>query len=164
VITQAQQNAAQPWQVQKLESALGVTITNGGYGTWGYEPQLNPDGSPNMSFINQYAASKESFVNAGYWSSDGSVNVSIQCSQLVDPGMVTVDLSPLQTVLEAFFPGQDAAIQQAMAYAQKCVTNTKTTAGLQNEELPADVLMINGLKVGVAQGGTTYAGITILGS
>jgi hypothetical protein len=157
VITQAQQNAAKPEQVQKLESALGITMTNDGSG-WGYDPEHNADGSPNITFIKQNMSS--SFVVAGM-ATDGEIDVKIECSQMVvDPSTVTWDISPLQKVLEALFPGQDADIQQAMADAQKNVDHAKANHGYYS--LPADVLTINGTKVAVSQpDGLTFAQIII---
>jgi PAB1-binding protein PBP1 len=79
-----------------------------------------------------------------------------------NPGTVTnVGLGSLQKVLEAFFPDQDAAIQQAMADAQKHVADTQATT---YPPLSADVLTISGTKVFVSGGGNTFAHIMIVGS
>jgi hypothetical protein len=162
VVQQAQQNAAKPEEVTKLEQALGITMTgsvaNNG---WGYDPELNSDGSTNIAFVNQNMTN--SFVTAGYTPGDDEVDVAIECSQMVGnlSTVANVDISPLQTVLEAFFPGQDTAIQQAMAYAQECA-NYKTHGG----NLPPALRMtINGMTVSIGQGnGDTFAGFEILGS
>ncbi len=162
VIQQAQQNAAKPEEVQKLESALGITMGGDG-SSWGYNPEMNADGSPNIAFENQNMSN--SFVVASYGSSDDEVDVNIKCVTLVgDPGTVAnVDISPLQKVLEAFIPGQDADIQQLMAYAQKCEANEKANGG--GSPLPGLRMTINGMTVSVGQSHrTTYAGLEILGS
>jgi hypothetical protein len=161
VIAQAQQNAAKPDQVQKLESALGVTMTgSAASGGWDYNPELNADGSPNSAFIAQNMSN--SFVVVGYGSSDDEVDVAIKCTSMVGnlSTVANVDIGPLQKVLEAFLPGQDADIQQLMAYAQECA-NYKTHGG----NLPPALRMtINGMTVAVGQGnGTTFAGLEILG-
>jgi hypothetical protein len=149
VITQAQQNAAKPAAVQKLESALGITMTTGDGSDWYYDQAQNADGTPNGTFIHQNMSN--SFVVASYnGDQDGVVYVKIECSQMVvDPSTVTWDISPLQNVLEAFFPGQDADIQQAMTDAQQQVTHAKSNHG--GNHLPADVLTINGTEVAVGQ-------------
>jgi hypothetical protein len=162
VITQAQQNAAKPEQVQKLESALGVTMTgSAASGGWDYNPELNADGSSNSAFIAQNMSN--SFVVVGYGSSDDEVDVAIKCTSMVGnlSTVANVDISPLQKVLEAFIPGQDADIQQLMAYAQECA-NYKTHGG----NLPPALRMtIDGMTVAVGQGnGTTFASLEILGS
>jgi hypothetical protein len=161
VIQQAQQNAAKPEQVQKLESALGITM-GGSDWSWGYDPEMNADGSSNIAWENQNMSN--SFVVAGYDSSNDEIDVDIDCATLVsDPSQVSWDISPLQKVLEAFFPGQEADIQQAMADAQQDVANAEKYHG--GNPLPANVLMINGTKVGISQGnGLTFAGLMILGS
>ena len=90
--------------------------------------------------------------------------MGVECATLANPSKITPDLSPLQKALQALFPGQDAAIQQAMAYAQQCAANEQAKVGFST--LPADKMTINGKIVFVAQGanGTTYAGISIPGS
>ncbi len=163
VIQQAQQNAAKPEQVQKLESVLGITMTGSAAGGgWDYNPEMNADGSPNIAWENENMSN--SFVVVGYGSSNDEIDVDIECATLVsDPSQVNWDISPLQKVLEAFFPGQDEAVQQAMADAQQDVANAGKYHG--GNPLPANVLMINGTKVGISQGDrTTFAGLEILGS
>ena len=167
VIQQAQQNAAKPEQVQKLEQALGITMVEdtGGTGDWGYNPEQNIDGSPNTTFDNQIG--DDSFVTANYVPGDSntanSVQVDIQCIGMTDTSVANWDIGPLQTVLEAFFPGQDAAIQQVMTDARGDVANAKKYHG--GNPQPAVVLTINGASVGIRQGGRLdFAVLTILGS
>jgi hypothetical protein len=162
VIKQAQQNAAKPEQVQKLESALGITMTGSAAGGgWDYNPELNADGSPNSAFIAQNMSN--SFVVVGYGSSNDEIDVAIKCTSMVGnlSTVANVDISPLQKVLEAFIPGQDTDIHQLMAYAQKCA-NYKTHGG----NLPPALRMtITGMTVAVGQGNrTTFASLEILGS
>jgi hypothetical protein len=159
VIQQAQQNAAKPAAVQKLESALGIAMITGDGNEWYYNPEMNPDGSPNIAWEKQNMT--DSFVIADV-GSDGSVGVSVECVTLQgNPGLVTPDLSPLQKALETIFPGAD--ISQAMAYAQQCAANEQAKGGFPT--LPAEKLNIGGNTVFVGQGndGTTYAEISIVG-
>ena len=160
VIKQVQQNAAQPAAVQKLENVLGITMITGDGNEWYYDPEMNADGSPNITWENQNLT--HSFVTADV-KNDGSLYVSVECANLVsDPSTINPDLSPLQKALEAIFSGADTS--QAMAYAQKCAVNEQTNGG--GSKLPADKLTINGTTVFVSQGSdrTTYAEIAILGS
>jgi hypothetical protein len=131
-------------------------------GGWDYNPEMNADDSPNIAWENQNMSN--SFVVAGYGSSNDEIDVDIECATLVsDPSQVNWDISPLQKVLEVFFPGQEAAVQQAMADAQQDVANAEKYHG--GNPPPANVLMINGTKVFVSQGArTTFAGLEILGS
>ncbi len=164
-IQQAQLNAATPEQVQKLDAALGITmfVDTGGSGDWWYDPRENADFTANPAFINH----NSSFVVVQYIPGDSNtsseVEVGIEC-QKQDTSEISVDLSPLQKVLEAFFPGQDADIQQAMADAQKQSAHAVANYGYNH--LPADVLMINGIKVGIGQGGSgnVFASLMILSS
>jgi hypothetical protein len=97
-------------------------------------------------------------------SSNDEIDVFIECPTLVsDPSTVSWDISPLQKVLEAFFPGQDAAIQQAMADAQLGVANAEKYHG--GNKLPGDILTSDGARVSIGQGsGNTFASMIILGS
>ena len=173
VITQAQQwenqNAGAPACVQKLDSTLGITMTSDGTGDWWYDPDHNPDGSENTAFDKQIGAS--SYVTAHYSPGasqlgNSSLQVSINCVGAnlpnADPNKANWDISPLQTVLEAFFPGQNSGIQQAMTDAQNCVANaTKYHGGIPQ---PADILTINGTQVGVCQGTSlTFVVLTLHG-
>ncbi len=159
-IQQAQLNAATPEQVQKLDAALGITMGGSAAGGgWGYNPSLNADGSPNVAFISQNMTN--SFVAASYEPGDDEVDVDIECVTMVsDPSTVSWDISPLQKVLEAFFPGQDADIQQLMTTAQQGVANA-----MRGNKLPTDILTINGVRVAIGQdNGRTFAHLEILGS
>jgi hypothetical protein len=166
VIQQAQQNAATPAQVKKLESALGITMGGSAAGGgWGYDPELNADGSTNIAFVNQNMGS--SFVVVGYEPGGSNIvseiDVFIECSQMVgDLSTVSnVDISPLRNVLETFIPGQDTDIQQLMAYAQQCA-NYKIHGGNPPQSFK---MTINGMKICIGQGnGTTFASLIIYGS
>ncbi len=73
--------------------------------------------------------------------------MDIECSKTVsDPSTVTWDLSPLQKVLEASFPGQDAAIQQVMADAQQGLASIMANP---DEDIPAQRVIIDGRTVSV---------------
>ncbi len=162
-IQQAQLNAATPEQVQKLESALGITMEGSAAGGgWGYNPSLNADGSPNVAFISQNMTN--SFVVASYEPGDDEVDVFIECVTMVsDPSTVSWDISPLQNVLATFFPGQDADIQQLMTAAQQGVANAIKYHGCN--KLPGDILTINGVRVAIGQSNRlTFASMVILGS
>ncbi len=165
VITQAQQNAAKPEQVQKLESALGITMgEDPETGHWGYNPSLNDDGSTNNAFYAQNGSN--SFVTVGYEPGDknegSEIDVKI-ASPIHDSSKISVNISPLQKVLEAFFPGQDATVQQMMTFAQQEASHAQTYYGYN--PIPGEWLTINGMKVGLGQGdGLTFASLEILGS
>ncbi len=163
VIEQAQQNAAKPEQVQKLESALGITMVGGSPG-WYYDPTLNPDGSTNISWESQNT--NNSFVTASYGPGDSNtaseVDVTIECVGQ-DSSTVSMDISPLQKVLEAFFPGQDADIQQAMTLAQQEASHAQAHYGCN--PIPASRMTINGMTVAIGQGDVrSFARLEILGS
>jgi hypothetical protein len=163
VIEQAQLNVAKPEQVQKLESALGITMTGGDPG-WSYDPTLNPDGSTNIAWQKQNM--NNSFVVAGFTPGDSKtsseIDVAIE-SVSQDSSKISVDLSPLQKVLEAFFPGQHDFIQQVMAFTQQDASHAQANYGWN--PIPGQTMTNNGLEVGVGQGnGRTYASLEILGS
>jgi hypothetical protein len=164
VITQAQQNAAKPAAVQKLESALGITMTTGDGSDWYYDQAQNADGTPNSTFISQNM--NNSFVVVNYIPSDSNtsseVDVAIECVGQVS-SKISMDISPLQEVLDAFFPGQDAAVQQVMAFAQQEASHAQTHYGFN--PIPGQMMTINGTKIGVGQGNMrTFASMIIYGS
>jgi hypothetical protein len=146
----AQQNATKPWEVQKLENALGITMT-GGDGGWAYDPTINADGSTNTTFVDQYVQNKETFVTASY--GERTATVDIECSQAIsDPGTVTFDITPIQKVLQAFFPGVD--ISQAINDALQKADDVKTHHGWSTT--PGYTLTINGTKVTIGGGGVDF--------
>jgi hypothetical protein len=165
VITQAQQNAAKPEQVQKLESVLGITmagsVANNG---WGYDPAQNAEGMANSAFYTQNG--NNSFVTVGYIPGDSNTGSEIDvkiASPSQDSSKISVDISPLQKVLETLFPGQDATIQQIMANAQQQAAHAQVHYGYN--PMPVLRMTINGITVFIGQGnGNTYASLEILGS
>jgi hypothetical protein len=163
VIKQAQQNAAKPEQVQKLESALGITMATLDGRVWYYDPAQNADGTPNSVFYTQNGSS--SFVTVNYEPGDKNVGSEIDV-KIASPGQdsskISVDISPLRKVLEAFFPGQDA-VNQVMTLAQQEASHAQANYGWN--PIPGEWLTINGMKVGLGQGdGLTFASLEILGS
>jgi hypothetical protein len=165
VIAQAQQNAAKPAQVQKLESALGITMgEDPETGHWGYNPALNDDGSTNNAFYTQNGSN--SFVTVGYEPGDKNTGSEIDVkigSPGQDSSKISVDISPLRKVLEAFFPDQDAFVQQVMTFAQQEASHAQANYGWN--PIPGQMMTINGIQVGVGQGdGLTFASMIIYGS
>ncbi|MEW5762039.1 MAG: copper amine oxidase N-terminal domain-containing protein [Bacillota bacterium] len=125
VITDPLAPGQDPEPVQRVEAALGVDMIplKGAYrGRWVYDPaNIYQDGKfvgINYEWLDQN--NKMSYPRVVYESTDNQVQVGIQWDTILgDIRGVVVDLSPVEKVLQAFFPGRDAEIAKVMEKARE---------------------------------------------